>query len=226
MKRLSRSPHSIFACVQQRGLVSKCRTGRRTGFTLIELLVVIAIIGILAAILFPVFAQARENARRTSCLSNLKQIAAAMQMYVQDNDQSYPPVLPMADDDGSNGWSWELHKVANSEEIFQCPSEKNDALQGFTDYWMNSKLLSLKEAEVSFPAVTVLCGDGDGDPAGYVKPSTDPQYGDWEPTAEYARRHLGGANYAFADGHAKWLHPNAISLTAPPAGGNVTFMPG
>lgn len=60
------------------------------GFTLIELLVVIAIIAILAAILFPVFARARENARRTSCLSNLKQMGLGMMMYVQDYDETYP----------------------------------------------------------------------------------------------------------------------------------------
>jgi prepilin-type N-terminal cleavage/methylation domain-containing protein len=61
------------------------------GFTLIELLVVIAIIGILAAILFPVFARARENARRTSCISNVKQLGLAAVQYVQDYDSKYPP---------------------------------------------------------------------------------------------------------------------------------------
>lgn len=64
---------------------------QRRGFTLIELLVVIAIIAILAAILFPVFAQAREKARQTTCVSNLKQIGTAFMMYVQDYDETYPP---------------------------------------------------------------------------------------------------------------------------------------
>src|SRR6476469_4926130 len=64
---------------------------RRAGFTLIELLVVIAIIAILAAILFPVFAQAREKARQTSCTSNLKQIGMATRMYLQDYDETYLP---------------------------------------------------------------------------------------------------------------------------------------
>src|SRR5215203_4948042 len=62
----------------------------RRGFTLIELLVVIAIIAILAAILFPVFAQARESARMTSCLSNMKQLSLGMMMYVQDYDEKFP----------------------------------------------------------------------------------------------------------------------------------------
>jgi len=63
----------------------------RSAFTLIELIVVIAIIAILAAILFPVFAQAREKARQTSCLSNERQLGLAVIQYVQDYDQTYPP---------------------------------------------------------------------------------------------------------------------------------------
>src|SRR5215471_14245464 len=68
---------------------------KQIGFTLIELLVVIAIIAILAAILFPVFAQAREKARQTSCLSNTKQLGTAIIMYIQDYDESHPM-----------GWGW------------------------------------------------------------------------------------------------------------------------
>src|SRR5438132_4032797 len=76
---------------------------RRMGaFTLIELLVVIAIIAILAAILFPVFAQAREKARSTSCLSNQKQISLAFGMYKQDYDETYPPAVDLV----SGQW-WE-----------------------------------------------------------------------------------------------------------------------
>src|SRR5437762_2167194 len=67
------------------------RIAGKRGFTLIELLVVIAIIAILAAILFPVFARAREKARQTSCLSNLKQIDIGFLMYVQDYDEQFPP---------------------------------------------------------------------------------------------------------------------------------------
>src|SRR6202011_6192032 len=90
---------------------------QRSGFTLIELLVVIAIIAILAAILFPVFAQAREQARKAVCLSNCKQIGLGMMMYVQDYDETYPvaswdtPPLGTTDTDSRNPnfpafWRW------------------------------------------------------------------------------------------------------------------------
>src|SRR5262249_28725078 len=71
---------------------------RRNGFTLIELLVVIAIIAILAAILFPVFAQAREKARQTTCTSNVKNLGLAVMMYAQDYDETYPPLWYQAND--------------------------------------------------------------------------------------------------------------------------------
>ena len=79
-------------------------TSRKTGFTLIELLVVIAIIAILAAILFPVFAQAREKARQTACLSNVKQISLAMMMYAQDYDETFCPGRYY---DGVTAWAWD-----------------------------------------------------------------------------------------------------------------------
>jgi prepilin-type N-terminal cleavage/methylation domain-containing protein len=68
-------------------------TKRRTGFTLIELLVVIAIIAVLAAILFPVFAKAREKARQITCLSNMKELGLASQMYLQDYGEDYAPFV-------------------------------------------------------------------------------------------------------------------------------------
>ena len=98
---------------------------RKAGFTLIELLVVIAIIAILAAILFPVFAQAREKARTTSCLSNIKQIALAFQMYLQDYDEVM--VITMAQNTGASGfspqwWSKLEEPYIKNWQIFRCPS--------------------------------------------------------------------------------------------------------
>jgi prepilin-type N-terminal cleavage/methylation domain-containing protein/prepilin-type processing-associated H-X9-DG protein len=104
------------------------------GFTLIELLVVIAIIAILAAILFPVFAQAREKARMASCQSNLKQMGTAFQMYTQDYDETYPGASPGNWDDcsvmpakgGWGGWVGNLLiPYTKNTEIYQCPSRRN-----------------------------------------------------------------------------------------------------
>lgn len=109
----------------------------RRGFTLVELLVVIAIIAILAAILFPVFARAREKARQTSCASNLKGFMTAILMYSNDNDSMMPLAISGSDQVGSvpakaNGWSEfgvhaEIMPYVKSDGVFQCPSDS-----GFT----------------------------------------------------------------------------------------------
>lgn len=111
---------------------------RKSGFTLIELLVVIAIIALLAAILFPVFARARENARRSSCQSNLKQIGLGLLQYAQDYDETFPAYLRW--NDGFNGsfgfvgsnrfmndaflWADAVMPYVKSDQIFVCPSRK------------------------------------------------------------------------------------------------------
>jgi len=132
-------------------------------------LVVIAIIAILAAILFPVFARARENARRTSCQNNLKQIALGVKQYIQDYDEKYPPVdfTGAASPDGSKGWTVSLQPYLKSTQIFQCGSDTqapgaSPTALGYTDYWYNGLLACQNEARFQATALTVLIGDGYG----------------------------------------------------------------
>ena len=99
---------------------------RRRAFTLIELLVVLAIITILAAILFPVFAQAREKARQTSCLSNLKEIGLSMMAYVQDYDETYPLTFYLANGNSCIMTEYqELQPYQKSAQLIVCPSDPN-----------------------------------------------------------------------------------------------------
>jgi prepilin-type N-terminal cleavage/methylation domain-containing protein/prepilin-type processing-associated H-X9-DG protein len=108
--------------------VSADRTADRTkgavnrGFTLIELLVVIAIIAILASILFPVFARARENARRSSCQSNLKQIGLGVMQYTQDYDEMMVPVVTGTTTATSTPWQTLIQPYVKSTQLFACPS--------------------------------------------------------------------------------------------------------
>jgi prepilin-type N-terminal cleavage/methylation domain-containing protein/prepilin-type processing-associated H-X9-DG protein len=96
------------------------------GFTLIELLVVIAVIAILAAILFPVFAQAREKARQAGCLSNLRQIAMAWGMYIQDHDETFPQALYLGNENGATCFYIGLHRsilpYMKNSDIWRCPA--------------------------------------------------------------------------------------------------------
>lgn len=154
------------------GRLMKVTKLRCFGFTLIELLVVIAIISILAAILFPVFARARENARRASCMSNLKQMGLAMMQYTQDYDEAYPFAWSNLGTTppggtwnlGTNVWAWAqiLYPYHKSLQVFTCPSGvgANDKIPFRGHYGANVKLLVLsgssavKLAAVQAPANT------------------------------------------------------------------------
>ncbi|MGC8666716.1 MAG: DUF1559 domain-containing protein [Chthonomonadales bacterium] len=106
--------------------MTETRKSGGRAFTLIELLVVIAIIAILAAILFPVFAQARESARMTSCLSNMRQLGTALRMYGQDYDETYPNIRIWAPGNGdlNKGLIWKnvVMPYIKNKQIFACPS--------------------------------------------------------------------------------------------------------
>lgn len=116
----------------------------RKGFTLIELLVVIAIIAVLAAILFPVFAQAKEAARKTACMSNLRQIGMGMSMYVGDGDSKYPAWVPhIAPVNGGNSIYFppdlQLMPYVKNEQMWRCPSDHQPRIAPNTAIWWDGR---------------------------------------------------------------------------------------
>lgn len=198
----------------------------RRGFTLIELLVVIAIIAILAAILFPVFARAREKARQTSCLSNCKQIGLAVNMYSQDYDGLltfyvvYAPagtVRPVGGATASSLIWWDtLYPYINNQQVFRCPSMQT-AMSGY-GWNINMGYIGnypgrtgplyqgVSIDEVKYPSETVLIADSDWTRSTADCGSSNAQM----LTVPYhvsrftPQRHNGGSNFVLVDGHAKW----------------------
>ncbi len=158
------------------------KLSRRHGFTLIELLVVIAIIAILAAILFPVFARARENARRASCSSNLKQIGLGVLQYTQDYDEAFPLSVVSINAPAANvpvGWADAIQPYLKSTQIYQCPSESNPAnanpaSPGYTDYWMNKNAGDGAQTlpVLNNPTLTIMFGDSQSTTGGPLANST------------------------------------------------------
>jgi prepilin-type N-terminal cleavage/methylation domain-containing protein len=124
----------------------------RQGFTLIELLVVIAIIAILAAILFPVFAKAREKARTNSCLNNQRQIGLAVMMYIQDNEETIFP------DSKSQAWSKYLAPY-NEPSLYDCPSKTGKGTNVAPEYGFNPTLFNVSLGDIQSPSRMLLTAD-------------------------------------------------------------------
>jgi len=196
----------------------------RHGFTLIELLVVIAIIAILAAILFPVFAKAREKARQTSCLSNVKQISLGMIMYAQDYDEMMVrdavAVFDFAAPDGTPIhvvpssamlWMYLTYPYVKNVQVYSCPSYSDDWSATYYDggcgYGKNTYVSDVPMAMIDEPAQTVLVLDSDYYLADWdVKADADYPGSAANDNATPPRDgHNGGANFGFCDGHGKWL---------------------
>jgi len=211
---------------------------RRKGFTLIELLVVIAIVAILAAILFPVFARAREKARQATCAANEKQIGLAFLMYVDDYDGLTPVSHQSADDipnftgpGGVYNWIACVYPYTKNWKIFSCPS----AARGFTcscgvpispdsvrSYLVSNVLLSggwrfggRRLAVVPNPSEIILCHE-----EGRLRFCARPRpylrwagyYDSWlVEGAGWDILHSEGANLLFCDGHVKWRKASTIA---------------
>lgn len=209
----------------------------RKGFTLIELLVVIAIIAILAAILFPVFARAREKARQNNCLSNSKQIGLALMQYVQDYDEKLPRHYFDGDHDGTQGsagdYTWRSACVPyiQNNQVFQCPSERmTDVFAGGPDYTANAAyglnavhwasgapdppgIGGRALAELVYPASTILVGESSG--GAWISIGTDGENtAGLTMTSAASKRHNEGGNWLYCDGHAKWDRPDQIKCSA------------
>ena len=191
----------------------------RRGFTLIELLVVIAIIAILAAILFPVFAKAREKARQSSCLSNIKQIGLAYLSYAQDYDEM--TVMVAVGQDQRPLWQDAIAPYVKNTQLFVCPSERNCVLSG--------GYAPIQTVQSGYGAFCFQFGQALGiysDPASTVIICDSQSFRSHVPPCALGlaggtacadggvsfvtTRHNDIANFLFLDGHAKALKPQSI----------------
>jgi prepilin-type N-terminal cleavage/methylation domain-containing protein/prepilin-type processing-associated H-X9-DG protein len=191
----------------------------RRGFTLIELLVVIAIIAILAAILFPVFAKAREKARQTSCLSNLKEIQLAALMYAQDYDETlHRECMACPFPGGPNGvgggacWGgpwWPatlLDPYVKNTQIFRCPSIRGGSGGAKMDYGYNDRLSGIPLAWVKRPSEIMSYADVN---------SGGGLFRYWQNWNWPLPIHNDGFNASYVDGHAKWMKYDTWVAAAP-----------
>ena len=203
----------------------------RDGFTLIELLVVIGIVGVIAAILIPVFLSARERGRRTICQSNLKQMTLAIQQYVQDNG-TYPVYSTANSHVNPNGtggpdeWQHLILPYIKTQQVFYCPSLPADAPMivdliakdfeevgyvynfGSLNRIRKGILRGVREEEIPKPAVTPVLNDVNWtteDGVVHFERDVPASCG----TFGVSTLHSGGANYSFVDGHVKWLSAEA-----------------
>ncbi len=205
---------------------------RRTGFTLIELLVVIAIIAILAAILFPVFARARENARKSTCQSNLKQIGIGMSMYIQDYDETLPaPYVFNGPTPPRIRWHELVQPYVKNTQIRFCPSHavtsttsldscsyaaimnghvfvENSGGAGqrkLAQFTQVSSLGMIVDAGTWYTYYGPVTAHSGSHP-NQSNLSSGAAVGDWI----YLKRHMDGANCLYVDGHVKWQKADGL----------------
>ena len=190
----------------------------KRAFTAIEFIVVVAIIGILAAILYPVFHRANYSSWRDDCRSNLKQIAFAWQQYARDENGNAPT---LALNGQFYGWSDAFSAYGLKPTALHCPSNRapratNPIAVGYSDYWMNSRVAGRNLKIIAFPARTILFGDGASGDARYAVSHLSQTWRNDEKSPAF--RHQKGAVYAFVDGHVKWLKPEQSTVETPAAG--------
>jgi prepilin-type N-terminal cleavage/methylation domain-containing protein/prepilin-type processing-associated H-X9-DG protein len=208
---------------------------KKLGFTLVELLVVIAIIAILAAILFPAFAQAKAAAQKTACLSNVKQLTLGTIMYTNDYDDQMPSLgignaaagllggwiyyIRCPADDGQLPAGYDVTKGSiypyiKSVQVFLCPTDSKGKVSG--NSYSVSECIGTGGTPFSPGRVSTSVEEpsnflffneeADGDP---LTDSTDDGYFLY-PSNNMSVRHTGGSNGSFVDGHAKFILPGAL----------------
>ncbi len=182
-----------------------------TGFTLIELLVVIAIIAILAAILFPVFAKAREKARQTSCMNNQRQLAVAITMYVQDNNSTF------FTDPVNSPWSNRISSLAGNDKLFDCPSTSFKGSSTVPEYGINPYLFGRSLGSVFDPAGCLMIADLSKNASGNYAMAQFSTTVPYSMTTDFNSmldpRHNNSVQFACADGHVQVVSMNNIAAT-------------
>ncbi|HPT96231.1 MAG TPA: DUF1559 domain-containing protein [Armatimonadota bacterium] len=220
------------------------------GFTLIELLVVIAIIAILAAILFPVFARARENARKSNCQSNLKQIGTGVMMYVQDFDEYMPFSWQISNDQNGRIWPDAILPYIKNTGVFNCPSFSTKVGLDSVGKFLRTQMpyaantcyyggragsasgpvarhpMSKPMAEIRVPADTVFATDYSGtfEAAGQYDVSSNYMQPATSTTYQSIFRHSDMCNVVFCDGHVKTLSRGALLQTHAVSGVAVKYL--
>jgi prepilin-type N-terminal cleavage/methylation domain-containing protein/prepilin-type processing-associated H-X9-DG protein len=188
---------------------------KRSGFTLIELLVVIAIIAILAAILFPVFGRAREQARKATCQSNMKQLGLAFAMYLQDWDETFRH----RNLTNPRGLMSDYDSYVKSTDVWKCPNWPN-----YTGYGTNLQLISKSRgvkdldpaclAEISSPAQVIMMAEVNE--VWNVSGVFNQFYGATSANRSVngSNRHSEGWNFLFVDGHVKWYPDYRVNVNS------------